>query len=439
MSKEKARETALRGTPSATIASTSYFALCHTFQEAGASIPAILAFPYAMLCAILVYKLAGKQLSLYLRLRECPGVIGLFLFSLAGVLLLASLWFAALGIAGSKWCGILFGLGGTALSVMMESAITWWKTRSGSIGRRADEGRGVLDSGRSGDCDLLPLATYVFGIAMLGYTSFLLLGLQYGFWDGAGFGMAELTAFIPVILLGIIWFSALLATLVSPIGKGESTILFCGRSVLGAIALIGIVGYSIYQWVNQLFEGNGLTGIACLVVSSSVMIIALLRIVLRHDRQDVISQLTLILEVFFWSMTVVGITKLHRDNVWDYSPAFILFIAAMLVELIVSWKAFGELAFEKRYPVWEKDLVAYRHIGLFLAVLSWIAMLVWGNAEEPGQHLADGGDKTILADGAIQILLGVATVEYYIAFHAALRDRRDVESRKKKLQQRMYL
>lgn len=159
----------------------------------------------------------------------------------------------------------------------------------------------------------------------------------------------------------------------------------------------------------------------------------------------------------------------YPNEKWVHAPEFILFVVAMVLECRISTKALFERVRENQNPVWEKALGAYRVIGIAVSCLS----LVCGDSHSSlvgvgqclasldsfvltahrvmahaAQCLASAGDvgagySTILANGAIQTLVGVVTVEYYIAFRAALKEQ-NIERmvkprRRKRLQPRSRL
>lgn len=411
MSGEQAREIALRIAPSVTIASASYFVLCHTFQEADLSMPAVLAFPYAAICAILIYKLAGKQLSLYHRLRERPGVIGLFLFSLTGLPLLYFSWIAALGYALGEWRGILLGLAGGAMFVGVGRGIVRWKTRPRNRTRHEEGDGKALSSDCSGDRDILPLATYAFGVAMLIYASFLLLRYLYGYWDGSIFGAAELAASMLMVIPTLGWFSAFLAMLLNPDGKDQPKVLFWARSIVGMILLTGIVAYAVYQSFGDIYGRYGLLGIFSYLVSIWAAAVAVLRMCIEWKRKrrcvTLRRHLPSFIYALLWLLSETYIVGSDSNGKWLSKPEFILFYAAMVVECLVSSRALLERVRKNRLPAWEKGLNVYRVIGIALACMAFLCR--WS-----------GGADLFLSNGVVQTLLGVVSVEYYIAFQTAL-------------------
>lgn len=435
--------------------------------------PAVLAFPYACICAILIYKLADKQLSLYRRFGKHPEVCGPFLFSLTVLPLLYFSWIAALGCALGEWRGILLGLAGAAASVGAEHGIVWWKTRPRNKGHRVNGSGQALGSDRFGDRDLLPLATYALEIAMLIYASFLLLRYLYGYWDGTNIGAAELAASMLMVIPALGWFSVFLATLLNPDGKDQQKALFWARVLVAVMVLAGFVGYVVYREFRDIYGRQGFLGILCYSVSSWVAATALLRIFIDWKPGRRCEALRRHVPPFtyavLWILAETNIVHSYPNEKWVHAPEFILFVVAMVLECRISTKALFERVRENQNPVWEKALGAYRVIGIAVSCLS----LVCGDSHSSlvgvgqclasldsfvltahrvmahaAQCLASAGDvgagySTILANGAIQTLVGVVTVEYYIAFRAALKEQNKERMvkprRRKRLQPRSRL
>lgn len=265
------------------------------------------------------------------------------------------------------------------------------------------------------------------------------------------------------------WFAVFLAMLLNPDGKDQQKALFWARVFVGVMLLAGIVGYAVYQAYRDIYGWYGLLGILCYSVSTWVAATALLRIFIDwkpgHRCEAFRRHVPSLAYAFLWILAETNIVRSYPNGKWVRAPEFILFVVAMVLECWVSTKALCERVRENQNPVWEKGLDSYRIIGIVISSL----ILLRGDSSgslvgvgqclaSPGsfvltahrgmahaaQCLASAGDagagySTILANGAMQTLVGVVTVEYFIAFRDALRKQKEAEPRKKKLQQRMYL
>lgn len=185
------------------------------------------------------------------------------------------------------------------------------------------------------------------------------------------------------------------------------------------------------------------------------------------------TQLTVIVYAVSWIFAMAAIVGASDSGELLLSPEFILFMASLMVECFVSARAAWERFIRHRFPSWENNLNAYRHVGIVMTLLCFILYCVFsgrssdGLLPEVGQCLegvryfvledrqgvadavrclaysvpksAEDGSFSLLANGAMQILLGVVTVEYYIAFRTASKNQEEDKPRRKTLQQRMYL
>lgn len=433
-------------------------------------LPLLAAWGGGLVLALLVYKLAGAQLALYRSIRGVCGKFRLVIVSvICSVLLLA---FCALAY-GMVLLNVPVFLGGTATVVVCVVAecgtVSWKKAARSDPKQEAGRNEGVDDSFVSGkfiiDRDLLPLSTYLLMI-VISAAVFLMWSLEaYGLWEAEEYSWVEIVAFAPVALLAVVWVVAFVTTLLSPKREDESGRAFLARAIPGAAMLMGAVGYAEYRVWGQAYEEHGVLGVVNYALAMALLGIAFVGLMLdsvgksREDKRDAWLRILLMLYAFLWLFAEENIVKSYPNGEWLHAPEFFLFVAAMAVVIIVSLAALSERIHKGRMPVWEKDLFSYFIISVVFVFLGCLfgsprgdsdAAIQCGDSDAVIQCAGSGavircacanqalGGSAFLSNGAVQILLGVVTVEYFIAFWAALRDEQKT-SLGKKLQQRMYL
>lgn len=428
---------------------------------------------YNLICiacfAILVFAISDSQISWY---RQMRSAIRGWLFSLAGSVLLGAFCLFLMGIvetnAGGIGCGLLLAF----IAVTVECILTTVgkKTREHTAIRHRDAklGDGAPDEEAGGENVYISLATYLFCVSVIVTVSILELRDRYGWLRGERYWWVEMAVVMFMIPFAIFLFAAVCATLVSPKGENEASVVFWIRYFLVVVVLIAFTTWGSYQWAKQVIDQYGWIGIVGYLLAGCVAVMAYVRMLKDNSKSNKRTQLTVIVYAVSWIFAMVAIVGASDSGELLLSPEFILFMASLIVECVVSataaWERFGR----RRLPIWESDLNAYRHVGIVMALLCFILYCVFsgrssdGLLPEVGQCLegvryfvledrqsvanavrclayaipksAEGDSFSLLANGAMQILLGVVTVEYYIAFRSALREwNREIENRYGKL------
>lgn len=429
---------------------------------------------YLVCFAILVFVISDSQISWY---RQIRSAIRGWLFSLAGSVLLFALCLFLMGIVETNAGEIGWGLLSAFIAVTFECILmtVGKRTREHTAIRRLDgkTGGGARDEEEGGE-NLFSLATYLFCASVMIAGAILVLRDRYGWLQGERYWWVEMSVVMFMIPSAFFLVVTAWAMLLSPKGENESSVVFWIRYVPGVAALILFMFVASYQWVKQVIDQYGWLGIVGDLLAECVAVIACVRMQKDNSKSNKRTQLTAIVYAISWTLAMNAIVGASDSGELLLSPEFILFMASLGVECVVSataaWERFGR----RRFPSWESDLNAYRHVGIVMTLLCFILYCVFsgrssnGPLSGVGQCLEDiryfvlgdrqgvtnavrclayaipesaEGDSffSLLANGGMQILLGVVTVEYYIAFRAASKNREEDKPRRKTLRQRMYL
>ena len=412
--------------------------------------------------AVLTHVLAGRQLAWYRRVRGSYGMLRRFLFSVACSALLFAFWTLAGAMIRPAAPGYLVGMTVAVVGVAAECPILFWK-RDASFGPDPNtspstgDARGSLGFGEFVTRNLLPLATYAFVVAFLLVISFLLFRDVHDLWQGDGYWWVEAAAVASVVPFAFIWVVAVLSALLGPRGEREPEWLFRTRTfavpVMLAVCAVA-VACGLYQWFGEFYGRYRWLGIIIYVVAVGVAAISMLRILIDRGQikgREVIYHLASVPYAILWLLAESIIVRSYPAEKWLHAPEFLLFSAVLFLEFWVSAKALYERGYTGKIPVWEKKIDSYRFVGVVFTFLTLYSMDSRGGLGDVGRCLASidpfvltahggmthavrclasagdagAGYSTILSNGVMQTLLGVVTIEYFIAFRAATRERDD--------------
>lgn len=414
---------------------------------------------------ILVFVVSGSKLDQYRQISRPKRPV----FSVMGFSLLTSFWIFLMGIVTVTVAGILIGLLFGVISLIeyliagsendSHLDMLWWGHDTRLHYEPLDDDS--LSRHGINKEDMCSLSIYLLGVILILTASFLVLRERYDLWQGVDYLWIDNAAFIivalfaiptvvPALALPVVLF---LTLLMAPKRNGGSGTVFCTRFVTGSLILMAIAGCIISQLWDSTYSRYHLLGALLLVMSSILFVLAVWRLYLIgrrtrtiwkqvrtprrhiHSLRSILSYVTPeavpILYAAMWLVTTFVAAQASENDVpWTRSPEFALLLLASFVESCVSVKSIWERN-NGADASWESTLNPYRQAGIvFLLFLLVMICCGWSGSDDASNPFSDVG---------LQILLGVVTVEYYIAFRAALRNREEDKPREKKLQQRMYL